>query len=102
RQPNEEQQQQGAESQTQEEQGRSQAQNQPDSQNREGGRNTRAGEVGTDPTGAEAPRKIQAGWGQLPDYILQHGRGSVPEVPEKYRRYLEALIKEGSKSPEHR
>jgi hypothetical protein len=33
----------------------------------------------------------------LPDYILKHGRGSMPSVPEKYRKYLEALTKEAHK-----
>ncbi len=39
-------------------------------------------------------KKIQGAWGELPDYVLKHGRGSMPSVPEKYRRYLEALIKQ--------
>ena len=42
-------------------------------------------------------KKIQGAWGDLPDYILKHGRGSMPNVPEKYRKYLEALTKEGHK-----
>ena len=38
-------------------------------------------------------RKIPGAWGDLPDYVLQHGRGSMPTVPEKYRKYLEAMTK---------
>jgi hypothetical protein len=45
-----------------------------------------------------AAKKIQGAWGDLPDYILKHGRGSMPTVPEKYRKYLEALTKEAHKS----
>ena len=33
-------------------------------------------------------------WGDLPKYIMRHRRGSSPEVPEKYRKYLEALMKQ--------
>ena len=39
-------------------------------------------------------QKIQDAWGELPDYVIKHRRGSMPRVPEKYRRYLDALIKQ--------
>ena len=40
-------------------------------------------------------RKIHAAWGTLPTYVLKHARGSMPTVPEKYRKYLEALSRVG-------
>ncbi len=42
-------------------------------------------------------KKVQDAWGELPDYLKKHGRGSMPDVPEKYRKYLEALNKQGHK-----
>ena len=46
------------------------------------------------PTGRFDGKKSNGAWGELPDYILKHGRGSMPTVPEKYRKYLEALMKQ--------
>lgn len=43
-------------------------------------------------------KKVQAAWGDLPDYLKKHGRGSMPDVPAKYRKYLEALNKKGNKA----
>jgi hypothetical protein len=39
-------------------------------------------------------KKVQGAWGELPDYLLKSGRGSMPDVPERYRKYLEALTRE--------
>jgi hypothetical protein len=37
-------------------------------------------------------------WGMLPKYVpLLHGRGTMPEVPEKYRRFVEAFTKQAAK-----
>ncbi|MEE2886364.1 MAG: hypothetical protein VX951_02920 [Planctomycetota bacterium] len=43
-------------------------------------------------------KKIQDAWGDLPDYLKKHGRGSMVDVPEKYRKYLDALTKKGHKA----
>jgi len=43
-------------------------------------------------------KKVQDAWGDLPDYLKKHGRGSMPDVPAKYRKYLEALTKKGHKA----
>ena len=62
---------------------------------------------GENVTGAKKPKgeteridakKVQDAWGDLPDYIKKHGRGSMPDVPAKYRKYLEALTKKGHKT----
>jgi hypothetical protein len=44
-------------------------------------------------------KKQPGAWGELPDYILQHGRGSMPNVPEQYRKYLEALTRQNQENP---
>lgn len=39
-------------------------------------------------------------WGMLPKYLeFMHARGSLPEVPERYRRLYEAYLKSGQKPP---
>lgn len=43
-------------------------------------------------------KKVQDAWGDLPDYLKKHGRGSMLDVPEKYRKYLDALTKKGHKA----
>ncbi len=86
-------QEQSAEQQSQEQQGKGQG----GQQNPKDGQQGKGQQVPQGETGAAEQNKANGGWGQLPDYILQHGRGSLPEVPEKYKRYLEALNKEGSK-----
>lgn len=43
-------------------------------------------------------KKVQDAWGDLPDYLKKHGRGSMPDVPAKYRKYLDALTKKGHKA----
>ena len=42
-------------------------------------------------------RRRQRQIAELPDHLLKHGRGSMPRVPERYRKYLEALTKQGHK-----
>ncbi len=46
------------------------------------------------PTGKVKHIHTQDPWGELPPYIMRHRRGTTPEVPEKYRKYLEALMKQ--------
>ena len=36
-------------------------------------------------------KKVQGAWGKLPDYVLKQGRGSMPDVPLKYRKYMKAM-----------
>ncbi|MCB9869335.1 MAG: hypothetical protein H6837_05715 [Planctomycetes bacterium] len=59
------------------------------------GQNATAKSQPKDPTGKADAGKTAGAWGELPDYILKHGRGSMPAVPDKYRKYLDALSKQG-------
>ena len=81
-------------------------QQQPDAEKKNGTeRNNRPEVEKGENVGSRAPKKgateivdgkkLPGAWGGLPDYILKHGRGSMPEVPEKYRKYLEAITKQG-------
>lgn len=73
------------------------SQEQNDRQEWEKGQNADSAAKPDDPTGKHGADKTKGDWGELPPYLLKHGRGTMPEVPEKYRRYLEAITTEGNK-----
>jgi hypothetical protein len=63
-------------------------------ENPDGGRNTNAGrnpDAGTE----RVNRESETGqWGNLPPYLqFLQGRGGAPEVPERYRKYVEVFMK---------
>ena len=69
-------------------------QNPTTGQNKVGGKPPQAGEEQV-PRGVDSQR-----WGVLPKYLeFMHARGSLPEVPERYRRLYEAYLKSGQKPP---
>lgn len=69
-------------------------QNPTTGQNKVGGKPPQGGEEQV-PRGIDTQR-----WGVLPKYLeFMHARGSLPEVPERYRRLYEAYLKSGQKPP---
>ena len=48
-----------------------------------------------DPTGAANPGQGEGSWGELQSYTnFLKNRGASPKVPEKYRKYWEAYLKQ--------
>ena len=104
------QEQQGQEQQGQEQQGQQQQQQGQQEQQgqdgqprggqeqRTGGENRRGNRAADDATDAGKPGTGSSEWGGLQPYLnFLKNRGSTPKVPEKFRRYYEAYLKNKSK-----
>lgn len=63
------------------------------------GKNTKQGQRAEDEEERVIRDADRAKWGNLPQYKLpKHLRGGLPEVPEKYRRFLEAYQRTNQRS----
>ena len=61
---------------------------------KDGGKNTRGNKPPNSPTGKGQPGTGAASWGDLQPYLnFLRNRGASPQVPEKYRKYYEAYLK---------
>lgn len=68
-------------------------------ENPAGGQNTRTGQQPDGATDRVERNDEAAQWGNLPKYLqFLQGRGGAPEVPDRYRKYVEAFVKQGQKS----
>ena len=60
-----------------------------------GGENTVGNRPDQTPSGPGNPGQGEGSWGELQPYLnLLKNRGSAPKVPEKYRKYWEAYLKQ--------
>lgn len=91
----------------QDQQGKGGQQPKPQGNNQpKGGKETKTGgknQLGNNPpnseTGPGQPGTGEGGWGELQPYLnFLKNRGSSPKVPEKYRKYYEAYLKNKGKS----
>jgi len=80
--------------------------NQPDGQQPQGnqdqrqpGENLPSPRPADDPTETVDRTKVQEKWGHLPDYMeFLKTRGGQPDVPEKYRKFRDAFLKQSQAS----
>ncbi len=71
--------------------------NRPEPQDQ--GRNETAEMVRDDGTEKVQHARDKERWGSLPDYLeMLKTRGSQPDVPERYRKYREAFLKQSQKN----
>lgn len=62
---------------------------------KDGGQNRVGNRASEDPTGPGDPGTGEGSWGELQSYTnFLKNRGSSPKVPEKYRKYWEAYLKQ--------
>ena len=66
----------------------------------DGGENRRGNQPPESELGPGQPGTGEDGWGELQPYVnFLKNRGSMPKVPEKYRKYWEAYLKQKQASP---
>lgn len=64
-------------------------------ESKDGGQNRVGNRGSEDPTGPGSPGTGDGSWGELQSYAnFLKNRGSSPKVPEKYRKYWEAYLKQ--------
>ena len=64
-------------------------------ENPDGGQNRRGNQPPDSETGEPQPGTGDGSWGELQPYVnFLKNRGSMPKVPEKYRKYWEAYLKQ--------
>jgi hypothetical protein len=64
------------------------------SESKDGGQNKLGNNPPNSPTGPGQPGTGDGGWGNLQPYLnFLRNRGASPKVPEKYRKYYEAYLK---------
>ncbi len=64
------------------------------SESKDGGQNKPGNNPPNSPTGPGQPGTGDGGWGNLQPYLnFLRNRGASPKVPEKYRKYYEAYLK---------
>lgn len=64
-------------------------------ESKDGGQNRVGNRASEDPTGPGNPGTGDGSWGELQSYTnFLKNRGSSPKVPEKYRKYWEAYLKQ--------
>ena len=62
---------------------------------KDGGQNRTGNRSPNDPTGPGNPGQGEGSWGELQSYVnFLKNKGSAPKVPEKYRKYWEAYLKQ--------
>ena len=68
-------------------------------EDRKPGHNAPATSQNQDPTEHADNEKAYEKWGSLPEYMRSlKTRGAQPNVPEKYRKFHDAFLKESQKS----